>query len=87
MGGVEFLIQALSKQYVELQRAVTLKPGPLIYTTNVHLIDIKAHAQFDEFPYLTFKDKEKPKRYGRMERLTERRTKRRTDKKTDGWTT
>ena len=31
IGGVEFLIQELSKQYVELQRAVTLKvlnPSP-----------------------------------------------------------
>ena len=34
MGGVEFLMQALSKQYIELQRKITLKvlnPSPYQY--------------------------------------------------------
>ena len=36
-----------SKQYIELQRAVkSTRPQPLILITNVHLIDIKAHAKF-----------------------------------------
>ena len=38
IGGVEFLVQALSKLYVELQRAVTLK------------VYINVHAKFDVFP-------------------------------------
>ena len=73
MEGVEIFIQALSKQRVELQKAVTYakrtKPLPF-FITNVHLITINMNANFDGFS----KYQEKTKSYGRTNRRTERRT-------------
>ena len=53
MEEIEFLIQALSKQYVELQRVVTLK-GLNTSLNIINLININVHAKFDEFPSLIF---------------------------------
>ena len=74
---MEFLIQAQFKQYVKLQRGVTLKElntsSPFFLIQIIHLITIIVYAKFYEFPYQTFKDiNENPKRFGR------------TDGKTDG---
>ena len=48
MEGDEFLIQALSKQYVELQRVVTLKD--LNHSLDsIHIININVHVNLMNF--------------------------------------
>ena len=61
----------INKIHEELQRAMTpteLAPSPYLCIINVHLVDIKVFAKFDEIPPLPVQDMmEKAKQHGQTD--------------------
>ena len=52
MEGIEFLVEALSKQYVELQRAVTIKElntNPYFSLSSVYFVNINEYTKLINF--------------------------------------